>query len=104
MRTSIISIQRYRMDCNGFSTYRLFAAYQTAARLYAGLTEAAIRLSERLWLTSTNDLRDSEHRSSWSRQSASQHLPGSVFDARYKGLTGHAARLDASICRQERLR
>jgi hypothetical protein len=89
---------------NGFSTYRLFAAYQTAARLIAGLTEAAIRRSERRWLTSTNDLRDSEHRPSWSRRSASRHLPGSVFDARYKGLTAHAARLDAAICRQERLR
>jgi hypothetical protein len=84
---------------NGFSTYRLFAAYLAAAQLNAGLTEAARRLSERLWLSSTNDLRDSEYRSSWSRQS-----PGSVFDARYKGLTAHAARLDAAICRQEHLR
>jgi hypothetical protein len=87
---------------NGLSTYRLFAAYQTVARFYASLTEAAIRRSERRWLTST--LRDSEHRPSWSGQSASRHLPGSVFDARYKGLTAHAARLDAAICRQERLR
>ena len=84
---------------NGFSTYRRFAAYQAAARLSAGLTEAARLL--RLWLTST-DLRDSEL--GRSRQSASRHLPGSVFDARYKGLTAHAARLDAAICRQERLR
>jgi hypothetical protein len=88
---------------NGFSTYRLFAAYLSAARLYAGLTQAAPRRSERRRLSSTDDLRDSEHRSSW-RQSASQHLPGSVFDARYKGLTADAARLDAAICRQERLR
>ena len=83
-----------------FSTYRRFAAYQAAARLKAGLTEAASRRSERHWLAPTNDLRDSEHRSSWSQPSASRHLPGSVFDARYKGLTGHAARLDAAICRQ----
>ena len=86
---------------NGFSTYRRFAAYQAAARLSAGLTEAARLL--RLWLTST-DLRDSELGSSRSRQSASRHLPGSVFDARYKGLTAHAALLDAAICRLEGLR
>jgi hypothetical protein len=84
---------------NGFSSYRLFAASLTAARLNAGLTEAARRLSERRWLISTNDLRDSER-----RYSASEHLPGSVFDARYKGLTAHASRLDAAICRQRRLR
>jgi hypothetical protein len=84
---------------NGFSTYRLFAAHLAAAPLNAGLTEAARRLSERLWLSSTNDLRDSEYRSSWSKQS-----PGSLFDARYKGLTAHAAHLDAAICRQEHLR
>jgi hypothetical protein len=87
-----------------FSTFILFAAYQTAARLSAGLSGAALRRSERRWLTSTNDLRDSEHRRSWSRQSTSQHLPGSVFDARYKGLTGYAACLDAGISRRERLR
>jgi len=84
---------------NDFSTYRPSAAYVTAARLIAGLTEVARRLSERSWLTLTNDLRDSEYRSSRSRQS-----PGSVFDARYKGLTAYAARLDAAICRQEHLR
>jgi hypothetical protein len=87
---------------NGFSTYLLFAAYQTAARLKAGLAEAARRRSERRGLTSTNELRDSEHR--WGRPSVSRHLPGSVFDARYRGLTAHAARLDAAIGRQERLR
>jgi hypothetical protein len=37
-------------------------------------------------------------RSSWRRRS-----PGSLFDTRYKGLTAHAARLDAAICRQEHL-
>jgi hypothetical protein len=85
-----------------FSTFILFAAHQTAARLGAGLSAAVTRRSERHWLTSANDLRDSEHR--WSRQSTSQCLAGSVFDARYKGLTGHAACLDAGISRRERLR
>jgi hypothetical protein len=47
---------------NGFSSYRPSAAYVTAARLIAGLTEVARRLSERSWLTLTNDLRDSEYR------------------------------------------
>jgi len=84
---------------NGFSTYRPSAAYVTAARLVAGLTEVARRLSERRSLSLTNDLRDSEHRSGQGRQS-----PGSVFDARYKGLTAHAAHLDAAIRRQEHLR
>jgi hypothetical protein len=84
---------------NGFSSYRPSAAYVTAARLIAGLTEVARRLSERCSLSLTSDLRDSEYRSGWGRQ-----CPGSVFDARYKGLTAHAARLDAAICRQEHLR
>ena len=47
---------------------------------------------------------DSEYRFSRSRQRALQGLPGSVFDARYKGLTAHAAYLDAAICRAGRLR
>jgi hypothetical protein len=90
---------------NGFSSYRLFAGGdQAVARLHAGLAEAARRRLKRLWLTSTNDLRDSEYRLSWSRQSTSRRLPGSLFDARYEGLTAHAARLDAAICRRERLR
>lgn len=89
---------------NGFPTFILFAAYQTAARFSAGLTQAARHRSKRRRLTSTNDLRDSERRSSRSARSAPRNLPGSVFDPRYKGLTGHAARLDAAICRQERLR
>jgi hypothetical protein len=84
---------------NDFSIYRPSAAYVSAARLIAGLTEVARRLSERRRLTLTNNLRDSEYRSSWRRQS-----PGSVFDTRYKGLTPHAARLNAAICRQEHLR
>ena len=87
----------------GYSSFRLFAGgYQAAAGLYGGLAKAAGRRSARLWLTFINDLRDSEDR--WSRQSVSGHLPGSLFDARYKGLTADAARLDAAICRQERLR
>lgn len=84
---------------NGFSTYRPSAAYVTAARLIAGFTEVARRLSERRWLTLTGDVRNNEHRSGWSTRT-----PGSVFDARYKGLTAHAARIDAAICRQEHLR
>ena len=81
----------------GLSTYRPLAAYQTLARLNAGLAEATRRFCRRL--IATNDLRDSER-----RYSASRHLPGSVFDARYKGLTAHAARLDAAIWRHERVR
>jgi hypothetical protein len=87
-----------------FSTFILFAAYQTAARLSAGLTAAAIRRSERYWLTPTNDLRDSEHRPGRTRQDTWRHLSGSVFDTRYKGLTGYAACLDAGISRRQRLR
>ena len=83
---------------NGFLTFRFFAAL-SAARPDAGLTAPAGR-----YLASTNGVRDSEFRPSWSRQRASQGLPGSVFDARYEGLTAHAARLDAAICRHERLR
>ncbi len=90
---------------NGFSSYRLFAGGdQAAARLYAGLAQAARRRLERLWLTSTNDLRDSEYRLGRSRQTTARRLPGSVFDARYEGLTADAARLDAAICRRQNLR
>jgi len=84
----------------GFPTFILFAAYQTAARL-GDLTEAARRRLERRWLTSTNGLRDSEHRPSWGRRSTPLDLSASVFHPRYKGLTGHAARLDAAISRRE---
>jgi hypothetical protein len=88
---------------NGFSSYGPFAGgYQAAAGLCAGLAEAAKRCWERLWLTIANDLRDSEDR--WSRASVSGHLPGSLFDARYKGLSADAAGIDAAICRRERLR
>jgi hypothetical protein len=41
---------------NDFSVYRPSAAYVTAARLIAGLTEVARRLSERRRLTLTNML------------------------------------------------
>ena len=88
---------------NEFSSHRLFAGGDhAAARLYAGLAEAVRRRLARLLLTSTNDLRDSEYR--LSPQNISQGLPGSLFDARYDGLAPHAARLDAAICRRERLR
>jgi len=88
---------------NEFSSYGLFAdGDHAAARLYASLAEAVRRRLARLLLTSTNDLRDSEYR--LSRQSTSRRLPGSLFDARYDGLALHAARLDAAICRRERLR
>jgi hypothetical protein len=86
----------------GFSTYRLFAASQAAARLSAVATEAARRRLRRFWLPSITGLSESEQRSG--QESSSRHLPGSVFDARYKGLSAQAARIDAAICRQERLR
>ena len=82
-------------------SYRLFAGgYEAAAGLYTGLAGAVRRRLERLWLTLTNDLRDSEDR--WS-PGVSGPLPGSLFDARYDGLAGDAAGLDAAICRRERL-
>jgi hypothetical protein len=90
---------------NGFSTFRLLAACQAAAdRLGAGAVEATRRSLERFLLAPINDLRDSEHRSSGNRESAWRNLPGSVFDARYKGLTAEAAHIDTAICRQGRLR
>jgi hypothetical protein len=88
---------------NEFSSYRLFASgYHSAARLYAGLAEAVRRRLPRLLLSYSEDLCDSEYR--LSRQSSSERLPGSLFDARYDGLAPHAARLDTAICRRERLR
>jgi len=81
---------------NGFSSYRLFAGgYQAAAALYVGLAEAVRRRLERPCL---NYLRVSDNRRS--RQSVSRHLPGSLFDARYDGLSAHAASLDAAVCRR----
>ena len=84
---------------NGSSTHRLFSTVQTVARLNVALTEAVKRFSEGRWLTSINDLR-----SGCRLQSDSGPLPGRVFDMRYEGLTADAARLDAAICRQMRLR
>ena len=88
---------------NGFSSYRPFAGgYRAAAGLYACLAEAARSRCERLWLAFISDRPDSEDR--WSGNNVSGHLPGSLFDARYKGLSADAAHLDAAICRRERLR
>ena len=87
---------------NRFSSHRLFAASQTVARFNAALTESVKRFSVSRWLTSINDLRSGG--SGWALQSYSGPLPGSVFDTRYDGLTAHAARLDAGICRQTRAR
>jgi hypothetical protein len=85
-----------------FSSYRLFAGGDhAAARLYAGLAKAVRRRLGYLWLTVSKDLRNSEDHLSWSRLSTSRRLPGSVFDARYAGLTAHAAHLDAAICRRQ---
>jgi hypothetical protein len=88
---------------NPFSSYRLFAGGDhAAARLYAALLKRLNAVLVRPLLTSTNDLRDSEYR--LSPQNMSRCLPGSLFDARYDGLAPHAARLDAAICRRQRLR
>ena len=85
---------------NGFSSSRLLAGGdQAVARLCVSLAGAA----RYLWVTAINDLRNSEDRLSWSRQSISRRLPGSLFDALYAGLTAHAADLDAAICRRQRL-
>ena len=84
------------------STYTPLAASQ-AARLGAGVVEAARRHLQRLYLALFDRVRDSEDRSNWSEESA-RHLPGSVFDARYKGLTAHATYIDAGIWRQARMR
>jgi hypothetical protein len=88
----------------GFSSYKPFVGgYQAVAGLYARLAEAARRRLERLRLTFTSDLRDGEDR--WSQQRVSGHLPRSLFDARYKGLTADAVGIDAAImCRREHLR
>jgi hypothetical protein len=87
---------------NGFSPYRLFAAYQAVAALFgAGAANAAGRRSARSLRASVSDVRESEYRSSSNRRSASQPQPGSVFDARYRGLSAQAAFIDAAICRQE---
>ena len=82
---------------NGFSSY-FAGGYQAAAALFAGLAGAARRRLVRRWLASINDLRVGEDR--LSRQSVPRHLPGSLFDPRYDGLTAHAASLDAAVCRR----
>jgi hypothetical protein len=88
-----------------FSTDAPPAAYQAAvARLCAGAAEAARRRLGRLFLTLIDGIRDSEGRPNRSEESFSRHLPGSVFDTRYKGLTAQATYIDAGICRRARLR
>jgi hypothetical protein len=89
---------------SGLSSYKpVVGSYLAAAGLYARLAEAARRRLERLWLTFTSDLRDSEDR--WSQRRVSGHVPGSLFDPRYKGLTADAAGIDAAImCSREYLR
>jgi hypothetical protein len=89
---------------SGLSSYKpVVGSYLAAAGLYARLAEAARRRLGRLWLTFTSDLRDSEDR--WSQQRISGHMPGSLFDPRYKGLTADAAGIDAAImCRRDHLR
>jgi hypothetical protein len=90
---------------HAISTYRLLAAYQAAiARLGACAAEAVRRSSDRFLLAPIDDVRDSERRLGRGQQNASRRLPGSVFDARYTGLSAQAALIDAAICRQERLR
>jgi hypothetical protein len=88
-----------------FSTHAPPAAYQAAAaRLCAGAAEAARRRLERLFLALIDGVRDGEDRSSWSEERFARHLPSSVFDARYTGLTAQATYLDAGVCRQARMR
>jgi hypothetical protein len=87
-----------------FSTRAPPAAYQAAAvaPLCAGAAEAVRRRLGRLFLAFTDGVRDSEDRCSEER--FARHLPGSVFDTRYKGLTAQATYIDAGICRRARLR
>ena len=89
-----------------FSTHPPPAAYQAAAasQLYAGAAEAVRRRLARLFLALIDGVRVSEGRSSWSGENFPQHQPGSVFDARYEGLSAQATYIDAGICRQARLR
>ncbi len=87
------------------STYRLLAACQAAvAPLGTSAAEAVRRCLKPFLLASINAVRDRERRSSRGHESASRQLPGSVFDARYEGLSAQAALIDAAIFRQERLR
>jgi hypothetical protein len=87
-----------------FSSYKPFVgSYLAAAGLYARFAQAARRRLERLSPTFAGDLRDGGDR--WSQQRVSRHLPGSLFDPRYNGLTADAAGIDAAImCRRAHLR
>jgi hypothetical protein len=88
-----------------FSTDSPPAAYQSAAaRFYASAAEAVRRRLARLFLALIDGVRVSEDRLSRSGESFPRHQPGSVFDARYKGLSAQATYIDAGICRQARLR
>ena len=88
-----------------FSTDAPPAGYHASvARLYAGAAEAVGRRVGRLFLALIDGVRNSRNRSSWSEDGFSRHLPGSVFDTRYKGLTDQMTYIDAGICRQARLR
>jgi hypothetical protein len=86
-----------------FSPYSPLAAYPAAAaRLRAVAAKAARRHLARLFIALLDGVRDGEDRPS--RSEESRHLPCSVFDARYKGLTAQATFIDAAICRQARMR
>jgi hypothetical protein len=88
-----------------FSTHPPPAAGQAAAaRLCARAAEAVRRRLARLFPALIDGVRDSEDRSARSEESFPRHQPGSVFDARYKGLSAQATYIDAGICRQARLR
>jgi hypothetical protein len=92
-------------DYRRLSTYTPLAAYQAAAiRLGADAADAARRHFERSLLALLDGVRGSGDRSSCSEESFARHLPGSVFDARYKGLTAQATYIDAGICRRARMR
>ncbi len=86
-----------------FPTYAPPAAYRAApAQLYAAAAEAARRRFGRLFLALIGGFRDGEDRCREER--VPRHLPGGVFDTRYKGLTAQATYIDAGIRRQARLR
>ena len=88
-----------------FSTHPPPAAYHAAAaRFYASAVEAARRRLARFSLALIDGVRDGEDPLSRSEESFQRHQPGSVFDARYKGLSAQATYIDAGICRRARLR
>jgi hypothetical protein len=87
----------------GFSTHASPAAHQVAgARLGARAAEATRRHFGRFFLALLDGVRNSEAHSSGCEES--RHLPGSVFDPRYKGLTAQATYIDAGIRRRARMR